>query len=142
MPKKVISADEIQLIGLFESLTGAKVKDCLNDEHSITFIVEENEAGKAIGKNGAHVKRLGAQTKKNIKIIEFSPQLEQFLQNIVHPLQIASVKQDEIKGKVVIIITPVDLTTRGYLIGHAGSTLRSYETIVKMYFPIDEIKVV
>ena len=39
---------------LFENLTRAKLKDCINDEPLI-FIVEENEIGKAIGKGGSNI---------------------------------------------------------------------------------------
>ena len=42
----------IKLMTLFESMTGAKVKDCISDE-KLTFIIEEGDMGKAIGRNGA-----------------------------------------------------------------------------------------
>jgi len=56
----------MQYISLFESITGAKVKDCVMDE-KLTFIVHPNEAGRAIGKNGINIKRVANVLKKKGK---------------------------------------------------------------------------
>ena len=51
------SSKEIKIIALFESMTGAMVRDCIIDEeHSkITFVVKNGEMGLAIGKGGSTV---------------------------------------------------------------------------------------
>ncbi len=141
MNKRVINTDILKHIALFETLTGAKVKDCFPDETAILYIVCENEAGKAIGRNGVNVKRLGSLAKKNVKVVEFSPLLEQFIRNLIYPLEVSAVRQEEEDGKVIVTLQPVDSRTRGYIIGHAAKTLRDFENVVKTYFPVDEIKV-
>jgi len=43
---------------IFENVTRAKVKDCFLKDNVFLVIVQENEIGKAIGKNGANIKYL------------------------------------------------------------------------------------
>ena len=59
----------MRYISLFESLTGAKVKDCIVND-IVIFIVHENEMGKAIGKQGSNIKRIENILKKKIKLVE------------------------------------------------------------------------
>ena len=57
MNKIKFDSDLMKLITLFESMSGAKVKDCIANEKLI-FVVEENEMGKAIGRSGVNIKRI------------------------------------------------------------------------------------
>ena len=142
MNKIKIDTDILKHIALFESLTGAKVKDCFVDDKNITYIVDEGEAAKAIGKNGINVKKLGNMAKKNIKIIEFSQDINQFIKNIIHPLKVSNIEELEEEGKKIYTLTAIDSKTRGYLIGRAAQNLRGFESLIKRYYPIDELKVV
>ena len=56
-----LSANEIRYIALFESMTGAMVKDCIiDDEHGkVTFVVKNGDMGLAIGKGGSSVSKAG-----------------------------------------------------------------------------------
>jgi N utilization substance protein A len=128
----------IKFISMFESLTKASVKDCFMQGDKLVFIVKENQIGKALGKGGSNIKRLENSFKKKIKIAEFNPDLLQFIKNLVYPLQIKDIKEEE----DVVTITPPDSKTRGYLIGRAAVNLRNTEDIVKRYFEIKEIKVI
>ena len=127
----------IKFISVFESLTNASVKDCFMQNDKLVFIVKENQIGKALGKGGGNIKRLENAFKKKIKIAEFNPDLLKFIRNVVYPLQIKDIKEEV----GVVVITPPDSKTRGYLIGRAAVNLRNTEEIVKRYFDIKEIKV-
>ena len=48
----------MKFVSLFESLTGARVKDCIELENGLLFVVEAGEMGKAIGRNGVNIKRV------------------------------------------------------------------------------------
>ena len=58
----------MKIMSLFETLTQAKLKDCIFDER-IIFIVEENQIGKAIGKNGVNVRKIESALNKKVKIV-------------------------------------------------------------------------
>jgi len=98
----------MKFMQLFENLTHAKVKDCI-DNDILTFIVEENEIGKAIGKNGSNVRRLEALLKKKIKIVEFSSDVSQFVRNFIMPLKAKEVSSEG----GVITITGTDTKNKG-----------------------------
>src|SRR3989338_9304713 len=102
----------MKLITLFESMTGAKVKDCIDNE-KLVFIMEENEMGKAIGRNGVNIKRMESALKRKIKLVEFSNDVLQFVRNMVYPIDISDVE----KENGAITIHGKDASTRAMLIG-------------------------
>ena len=128
----------MKIFSLFENITHTHVKDTLNKEDMIVFIVEEGQVGKAVGKQGANIKKLTRLLRKKIKIVEYSSDLLRFIENVVMPLKTALVTEE----KGVVTITPPDSNTRGLLIGRGGANLRLFEEIVKRYYDIKEIKVI
>ncbi|MBN2567777.1 NusA-like transcription termination signal-binding factor [Candidatus Woesearchaeota archaeon] len=138
MAKITINTETMKLMSLFESVTGAGPKDCYEDDMGTqVFVVKENEIGRAVGRQGANVHRLERMLNRKIKIVEFNPEIPQFIQNLVFPLRIADIRQDG----GVFTLTAADSRTRGLLIGRAAQNLRNYEKAVKRYFPIDELRV-
>jgi len=136
--KIIYDMSAMKFMSLFESITRSKLKDCIIKDTLVLFIVQPNEIGKAVGAKGVNVRKLERILKKKIKIVEFSPEPVNFIKNLVHPLQVKEITEDE----GVYIMTPVDLKTRGMLIGRNASHLRAYEDIIKRYFPIKELKVI
>lgn len=127
----------MKLIILFESLSGARVKDCISNEKLI-FVIEENEIGKAIGKNGINIKRMEAKLKKKIKLIEFSTDVLQFVKNIIYPIEVSDIKQEE----RTITIYGKNTSTKAMLIGRERQNIDRLTNIVKRYFDVNEVKVV
>lgn len=127
----------IQSIQLFEHITHAKCRDYISQETLILFIVEPDNIAKAIGKHAVHVRQLEQALRKKVRIIEYAPELERFIKNVISPLEIEYC--EECDGTVVL--TAKDLKTRGMLIGRNASHLRAFEAIIKRYFPIRELKV-
>ncbi len=137
MTKIKYNIDAMKFMSLFETMTRAKLKDCIISENLVTFIVEENQIAKAIGKKGANVKNLERVLNKKIKIVEFSDDMIRFIQNLAYPAKIKEAVQED----RIVKITAADTQSRGWLIGRGASILRSHEAIVKRFFDIDEIKV-
>ena len=128
----------MQFISLFEKITKTNAKDCFKQDKKLVFVVNPGMAGKAVGKKGMNIKKLENLMKKKVKIVEFDNDLITFVKNAIHPLQAKDIKEED----GVIIITPPDSVTRGYLIGREAVNLRGFEEIVKRYFDIKEIKVI
>ena len=122
---------------LFESITHSKLRDCIAGE-GLIFVVEENEIGKAIGKGGSNVRRLEELLKKKIKIVEFSPEVKQFIKNFVMPLQVKEIVEEE----GIVIIAGPDTKTKGLLIGRDAKNLNNLKNVVGRYFKIEDIKVI
>ena len=127
----------MKIITLFESMTGAKVKDCISDEKLI-FIMEENEMGRAIGRNGANIKKMEEVLKKKIKLAEFSNDVLQFVKNMIYPIEALDIRQED----GVITIHGKDTNSKAMLIGRERKNINHLSSIVKRYFDIKEIKVV
>jgi len=136
--KIVYDMSAMKFMSLFENITRSKLKDCIIKESMILFIVQPNEIGKAVGAKGVNVRKLERLLNKKVKIVEFNPEPVNFIKNLVHPLQVQEITEDE----GIYTLTPADLKTRGLLIGRNASHLRAYEEIVKRYFPIKELKVI
>ena len=129
-------SDLMKLMTLFESMTGAKVKDCIANEKLI-FVMEENEMGKAIGKNGVNIKRMENMLKKKIKLVEFSSDVLQFVKNVIYPIEVSGIIQED----NIIKIHGKDTSTKAMLIGRERQNINHLSDIVKRYFNIKEIKV-
>ena len=68
MSKIVYDSDLLKLMNLFEQITKANLKDCFVDDNGLlTFIVQEGEIGKAIGKKAVNVKNLEKMLNRKIK---------------------------------------------------------------------------
>jgi len=151
MLKKHIKIDResMELISLFNNISGAIIKDCLifkNQEYNsdvIIFLVKEEDVGKAIGKAGEHVKDLKAKLNKKIDVIAFSENLDHFIQNILQTTKNSIVVQDieikesrNLKKTVIITVRPQD---RGKAIGKDGSMIKKIKEIVLRYFDVDNV---
>jgi len=131
-----LNLQSIQQINLFENVTGAKVKDCINDEELI-FIIEEGNIKRALGKDNANIKKLESLLKKNIKLIAYSRDVIKFVINLIYPI-----KPDNIDLKDdVIYITINDAKLKGRVYGRGRERLKKLELIIKKYFNIKEIKI-
>lgn len=129
----------MKLMPFFETLTKARLKDCFVDNNGLlVFVVEPAQLGLAIGKNGSNVKRLEATLKRKIKVVEFSDEVASFVASLIQPIKAKSI---EFADDVITII-PDSGIGRGYIIGRGGRNLRNYESIIKRYFHVKEVRVV
>lgn len=137
--KTVYNTENIKLIGMFNNITKANVKELLFINEEPVFIINQGELGKALGKNKSNLFRIENLLKKKIKIVEYSESSLQFLLNLLFPIKVADLKEED----NIIFITPKDTKTRGFIIGRNAQNLRLYESIMKKYFPnIVELKVI
>ena len=109
-----------------------------DEDDKLIFVVEENEMGKAIGKNGANIKRMESRLKRKIKLVEYSSDVLQFVRNIAYPAEILGIEQDE----GAITVHGKDTSSKAMLIGRERQNINHLTSIVKRYFDVKEIKVV
>jgi len=132
-------ASLMKTMSVFETVTMTTLKDCFVDNNGLLiFVVNPTMISKAIGRNGQNVKKLERMLNRKIKIVEFNPSLTQFVRNLVYPLNVKDVEEEE---GVVKIIGP-DTRTKGLLIGKNSQNIKNYTQIVKRYFDIKDMKVV
>ncbi|MGV8141001.1 MAG: NusA-like transcription termination signal-binding factor [Candidatus Woesearchaeota archaeon] len=135
--KTVYDIDMIKIINLFEQVTHARVKEAFYMKDVLTFLVFEGDKFKALGKELSNLHKIEKMLQKKVKIVEFNSDLIKFITNLIYPYRVESI----VFNDKIITITDSDMKTKGLLIGAKAQNLRMYESIVKKYFEVDEIKV-
>ena len=128
----------MKTMSVFEQVTHAKLKDAIDQENRILFVTEENEAGRAIGRHHSNSEKLARLLKRKIKIVEFNPDIKEFIRNLVHPLNTREI--EETQG--TISISAGDSETKRILIGRDAKNLKDLTAVVKRFFDIQAIRIV
>jgi NusA-like KH domain protein len=140
MVKILFTQEILGMMAVFQNVTHVTAKDCFQDTLGVlTFVVPSFHLGKSIGKNALHVKRLEQLFTRKIRILGYDENLCQFVQNIVYPLKIMSIEENQ----GILTLKDPKKKTKSLLIGRNAQNLRNTESIVKRYFShITEIKVI
>ncbi|HII95967.1 MAG: transcription elongation factor NusA-like protein [Candidatus Methanofastidiosum methylothiophilum] len=138
-----ISTDEIKYIGLFESMTGATVKDCIfeDNKNKIVYVVKEGDMGLAIGKNGANAQRVKETLNKPIDIIEYSDDPVKFIKNIIWPVKVKSIHVSERKDGKKIAVLDINKKDKGLVIGKEGKNIDRIKNLLKRHHNLDDIMI-
>jgi len=138
-----LGTEEIRYIGLFESITGATVKDCIVDEKedSIVYVVKEGEVGLAIGRKGANLTRVRDMIKKGIEIVEYSEDPQRFLENILKPAKIKAINFNTKNDGKVVAVVEVNRKDRGIAIGRSGKTIQRAKLLLKRHHRVDDVTI-
>ena len=121
MPQSIkLSTDQMRLMSLFQNVTKATARDCVEDEKQdkIIFVVQEGKMGLAIGKGGSNIKSL---------------------KNILNPKFVNEVKLDtkpDGSSQATII---VDHGKKGLVVGRAGCNAEKARLFAKRYFNISSV---
>jgi N utilization substance protein A len=138
-----ITCDEMRYIALFESISGASVKDCIVDEAEARaiFIVNPGQVGVAIGKGGRNIHTLEKMTGKKHEIIEYSEDPAQFIKNALKPAQVREVRITErTDGKKMAVVT-INPKDKGIAIGKNGKNAERLRFLSKRYFDIQNVSI-
>lgn len=130
----------ISYIGFFQRITGSRVKDCIDTDDKIVFVVEPGFIGKAVGKKGETVSKLRRMLKKNLLIVEYSDDPKLFIANIFHQFKVEGVKMEDRPGGTHATVK-VDPSLKGKAIGREGANLKLARQIVRRHHPIESISV-
>lgn len=134
---------EMRYIALFESITGANVKDCIIDEdvNRIIFVVKEGEIGVAIGRQGKNIHLLEKMTGKKHEIIEHSDNPAQFIKNALRPAKVTEIRITERPDGKSIAVVSVNPGDKGVAIGKNGKNAERIRFLAKRYFQIQNVSI-
>jgi len=136
-----LSTDQMRLMSLFQNVTKATARDCLDDEKQdrIIFVVNEGKMGLAIGKGGSNIKSLQNILKRNVELVEHFDDPTKFLKNILNPKFIKEVKIDTKADGSSRAIVIVDHGKKGLVVGREGRNAEKARLFAKRYFNISNV---
>jgi len=137
------TSTEMRYIALFESITGASVKDCIIDEEQgrAIFVVSEGQIGVAIGKGGRNIHTLERMTGKKHEIIEYSEEPAQFIKNALKPAMVREVRITERSDGKTMAVVSVNPRDKGVAIGKNGRNAERLRFLAKRYFQIQNVSI-
>jgi N utilization substance protein A len=139
-----LGTEEIRYIGLFESMTGATVVDCIleNEKGRVVYVVKEGEVGLAVGRSGANIQRVRDLIGKSVEVIEYSEDPTSFVKNILRPAQIRSAHISQKRDDKNVVMLDVPKKDRGIAIGKNGRNIERAKYLMKRHHDIDDIMII
>ncbi|MFH0859608.1 MAG: NusA-like transcription termination signal-binding factor [Candidatus Altiarchaeota archaeon] len=135
-----LGTEDIKYMRLFESLTGATVKDFVKEEGAVGFLIKKGDMGLAIGKGGANVEKMRNLVGKSIWIVEFDTDERNFVRNLFQPVKIKDVRFNNTKNEKTAIVE-VSNSDKRKVIGHNGSRIHIARQLAKRHFMINNISI-
>jgi len=142
LPQSIkLTTDQMRLMSLFQNVTGATARDCVEDEKQdrVIFVVNEGKMGLAIGKGGSHIKNLQNIVKRNVELVEYSDDPTKFLKNILNPKLVDDVKMNKRDDGSLQAIVTVDPKKKGIVVGREGRNAEKARLLAKRYFEISSV---
>ena len=136
-----LTTDQMRLISLFQNVTKATARDCLDDEKQdrVIFVVNEGKMGLAIGKGGSNIKSLQNIIKRNVELVEYFDDPIKFLKNILNPKLVNEVKLDTKPDGSSQATVIVDHGKKGLVVGREGRNAEKARLFAKRYFNISSV---
>ena len=138
-----LTTDQMRLMSLFQNITKATARDCVEDEKldRLIFVVNEGKMGLAIGKGGSHIKTLQSKINRNVELVEYSDDPVQFLKNVLNEKYITEIKISErLDGTFQAIVT-VDPAKKGVVVGREGRNAEKARLLARRYFQITNVMI-
>lgn len=135
-----LDTEGIRCIGVFESLTGAGVKDCVvdNEENKVIMVVKKGDMGLAIGKDGSNINKVKKLLRKEIELVEHSSDIKEFIENLFRPAYVKSVELMTKNDKSCAYVEIFN-KDKGIAIGRNGEKIKRVKLLVKRNQNIDNV---
>ena len=140
MTEIAFDTETLGYIRLFEERTGARVKDCLEAEDKLVFVVQPGEVHKAVGPGGVLVDRLKGLLKKEIMVVEYSDDAATLVKNVFYAYSPKTVDLAP-KGKGRHASVTVDPAWKARAIGKAGKNLKIARAVLMRHSDIVSVNV-
>ena len=136
-----LTTDQMRLMSLFQNVTGATARDCVEDEKQdrVIFVVNTGKMGLAIGKGGTHIKSLQNIVKRNVELVEFDEDPAKFLSNLLNSKLVDEVKINKRADGSKQAIVMVDPRKKGIVVGREGRNAEKARMLAKRYFDISSV---
>lgn len=135
-----LDGDALRYISLYESLTRARVVDCLPRGNRLIFIVDPTTLGKAIGKKGSNLRRMRALTGKHVDVYPAYTDEKRFVKYLFRRFSAEDVCVIERDGKRIAVVK-IPGRNKHRAIGRGGRNLALLAEIVRRHTGLQDLKV-
>ena len=133
-----LDAETLRVFSMFERLTGAELKDVIEEEDRVIFVVVEGQVGRAVGKGAINLKRLRESLGKEIALFGYSADREQFLKNLFHRFQVESVEWEDRNGDIIAHVK-LPQEEKGKAIGKGGKNIQLARMLMKRHHQVADV---
>jgi NusA family KH domain protein, archaeal len=135
-----IGLEELRYISILQDLTGAMVYRALEDDNDnrIIYLVDRNDVGKAIGRDGRNVKMLSKMLNKNIEIVEYANDIDNMVRNLLPGVTVLKVEVTERDGLKIVYVKVKD-DEKGKAIGRDGRNVKRARLVLNRLFNVDRV---
>jgi N utilization substance protein A len=133
-----LDADTLRTFAMFEGMTRASLKDVMDEEDRIVFVVEEGHLGRAIGKGAQNLKRLRESMNKEVVLIGFAADREAFLKNVFHRFKVEGVEWEDRNGDIIAHVK-IPQEEKGKAIGKGGRNIQLARALMKRHFQVADV---
>ncbi len=133
-----LNAQTLRYISIFEAATNAEVKDCIEWDNSIVFVVQPHNIKRVLQNKGEKIQTLRKMLQKNVIVVEFSPDISKFAYNIFRRYNVKNVKVNNEDGQFNIVVY-VDPREKARAIGRGGNNLKLAKEIIGRQFPLKNL---
>ena len=130
-----LNRDGIAYINSMLSVANVIPKDCIVDDNTVVFLVEEEKIGAAIGKQGKNAETLRKQLKKNIEIMQYAESPEEFIKGALRKVKIKKIENNE--GSMIAFLSPEDKR----IVMQNSSRIKRIRTIMERNYKIKDFKI-
>jgi N utilization substance protein A len=143
MPEIKLSSEQLSLMSMFQSVTGATARDCVVDEklNRLIFVVAKGQMGLAIGKDGVSVKKLERSVRRPVEVVEWADGVEELMRNALGAKHVQRVEiSDRLDGTKGVVVF-VDPRKKGAVLGLGGRNAEKVRMLARRYFDITNVQI-
>ena len=133
---------KIFIFTIFTAITNVVPKDYYELDFVISFLVEPRDFVKLKNKLGTSIKLLSQELKKQIEIVVYSDNLEQFIRNLVRPATVEKISVKTLKDGKKSVYVKVPAWDRGKALGKNSYKLKRTKFFLNKYFKVVNVKIV
>ena len=134
------NAQTLRYISIFEAATGAEVKDCIEEDNLVVFVLYPRNIKRVLENKGEKIQAVRNLIRKNVMVVEYSQDVAKFTKNVFRRFKVKNVRvTNEDEGfKIVVYVDPAE---KARAIGKDGRNLRLAREIIGRHFNLKNLVV-
>lgn len=135
-----LDTEGIRCIGIFEQITGAGARDCIVDNaaNKVILVVKKGDMGLAIGKDGSNINKVKKMLRRDVEVIEHSPDIKEFVEYLFRPVHVKNVELQTRDDKSLVYVE-IPRKDKGIAIGKNGEKIKKVKLLLKRNHDIADV---